>query len=121
MSSWIRRHRLTAFFVLAYAFAWAGWPFWAIGLLPEPLFLPCGPLVAALVVVGVSEGQPGFGALVARMTRWRVGWLWWIVALALLFGLYLFNPLGGAFGEEPGWRGYALPRLQADRSPSRPR
>jgi hypothetical protein len=48
MSNWIRRHRLTAFFVLAYAIAWAGWPFWALGLLPEPLFLPCGPLVAPL-------------------------------------------------------------------------
>ena len=149
MSSWIRRHRLISFFVLAYAIAWAGWPFWAIGLLPEPLFLPCGPLVAALVVIGVAEGRPGFDALAARMTRWRVGWLWWVVALtlppamvlatamlntaagapapalarlawgdlALLFGLYMINPLGGALGEEPGWRGYALPRLQVDRSP----
>jgi membrane protease YdiL (CAAX protease family) len=149
MSSWIRRHRLIAFFVLAYAIAWVGWPFWAIGLLTEPLFLPCGPLVAALVVVGVAEGRPGFGALAARMTRWRVGPVWWVVALtlppamvlatallntaagapapalgqlawgdlALLFGLYLINPLGGALGEEPGWRGYALPLLQVDRSP----
>ena len=149
MSGWIRRHRLVAFFVLSYAVAWAGWPFWAAGLLPEPLFLACGPLVAALVVVGVAEGRPGYGALLERMTRWRVGALWWVVALtlppvmvlatallntaagapavafgglawgelALLFGLYLVNPLGGALGEEPGWRGYALPRLQADRTP----
>jgi membrane protease YdiL (CAAX protease family) len=149
MSGWIRRHRLVAFFVLSYAVAWAGWPFWAAGLLPEPLFLACGPLVAALVVVGVAEGRPGYGALFERMTRWRVGALWWVVALtlppamvlatallntaagapaaafgglawgelALLFGLYLVNPLGGALGEEPGWRGYALPRLQADRTP----
>ena len=149
MSGWIRRHRLVAFFVLSYAVAWAGWPFWAAGLLPEPLFLACGPLVAALVVVGVAEGRPGYGALLKRMTRWRVGALWWVVALtlppamvlatallntaagapaaafgglawgelALLFGLYLVNPLGGALGEEPGWRGYALPRLQADRTP----
>ena len=145
--SWIRRHRLAAFFTLAYAVAWVGLPFWASGVLAEPLFLPCGPLVAALVVIGVTEGRPGLRAVGARMTRWRVGWSWWAVALglppamvlaaallnsaagaaapawpswggmALLFGLYLVNPLGGALGEEPGWRGYAQPCLQARRAP----
>jgi uncharacterized protein len=145
--SWIGRHRLVAFFVLAYAVTWVGLPFWAFGVLPEPLFLPCGPLVAALVVIGVTEGRPGFRALGARMTRWRVGWSWWVVALglppamvllaallngaagaaapalpswggmALLFGLFLVNPLGGALGEEPGWRGYAQPCLQARWAP----
>ena len=143
----IRQHPLVAFFVLAYAIAWAGWPLWAFGALAEPLFLPCGPLVAALVVIAVTEGKAGLRVLGARMVRWRVGWVWWVVALglpialvlvtallmaitgaplsvfaqlawadlALLFGFYLINPLGGAFGEEPGWRGCALPYLQARR------
>jgi hypothetical protein len=77
----IRRHPVVAFFVLAYAIAWVGWPLWASGVLAEPLFLPCGPLVAALVVIAVTEGKAGLRLLGARMVRWRVGALWWAVAL----------------------------------------
>jgi membrane protease YdiL (CAAX protease family) len=149
VTCWIRRHPLVGFFVLAYLIAWVGVVCYAFGLLPEPLFLPFGPLVAALVVIGVTEGRPGFRTLLARMVRWRVGSVWWVVALglpvalvlataalngvagapapafgklawgeiALLFAIFLVNPAGGAFGEEPGFRGYALPRMQADRSP----
>ena len=38
------------------------------------------------------------------------GWL-------LIFGVRLINPLDGPLGEEPGWRGFALPGLPATRSP----
>jgi uncharacterized protein len=136
------RNPLVSFFVLAFAFSW-----WAV---PAGSFLPCGPLIAALIVLGVTEGRAGLADLGRRMLRWRVGSGWYTVAIVLplaalfaaiglnlalgapvsalddldpwylligLFVLRLFNPLDGAMGEEPGWRGFALPRLQAKRSP----
>ena len=34
-----------------------------------------------------------------------------------MFAIRLINPTDGPMGEEPGWRGFAQPRLQADRPP----
>src|SRR5207248_8467929 len=33
------------------------------------------------------------------------------------FALMMLNPLQGTLGEEPAWRGFALPRLLSNRSP----
>jgi membrane protease YdiL (CAAX protease family) len=149
IARWTRQHRLTAFFALTFTFSWWVWPAYHLGWSPTP-FLACGPLLAALVVIGVTEGRSGYRALGSRMLRWRVGWRWWAVALgtplavltlaalanvaiwgapvpaltampwptiALAFAARFVNPLDGPLGEEPGWRGYAVPRLQAGRSP----
>jgi membrane protease YdiL (CAAX protease family) len=144
----MRRHRLAAFFVIAYAVSWWPWPLYAAGVFPEPMFVPAGPLVAALIVLSVTEGKAGLRDLGARMIRWRVGWRWYAVALgfplavilitaeinagfgapapewsqlawstfALTFAINVINPMNGPMGEEPGWRGYAVPRLQTTRS-----
>jgi membrane protease YdiL (CAAX protease family) len=151
IATWTRQHRLVAFFGLTFLLSWWSWPFYAVDLAPTAFF-PCGPLVAALVVTGVTEGRAGYRDLGARMIRWRVGWPWWVVAvgtplavlavaaaanvtlfgaptpvlsgiawsqLALVAAIRFVNPLDGPLGEEPGWRGYALPHLQAQRSPLR--
>jgi membrane protease YdiL (CAAX protease family) len=60
-------------------------------------------------------------AATANVTIWgapapmlaQVSWSGLALALAVRF----VNPLDGPLGEEPGWRGYALPLLQADRTP----
>src|SRR6266550_1549361 len=80
ISAWTREHRLVAFFVLAFAVSWWAWPFYLAGLSPTPFFA-CGPLVAAVVIIGVTEGRSGYRAWGARLLRWRVGWIWWVVAL----------------------------------------
>ena len=38
-------------------------------------------------------------------------------ALVMLFAMRLVVPVFAPIGEEPGWRGFALPRLQAEHSP----
>jgi membrane protease YdiL (CAAX protease family) len=40
-----------------------------------------------------------------------------VLSLILAYLLRLISPTDGPLGEEPGWRGYALPSLQATRSP----
>ena len=146
---WLKHHWRLAFFVLAYAISWASWPFFAAGLMLRMEFLPVGPLAAAVVVIALTEGRPGFRAWGRRLIRWRVGWIWYAVALLLpaalvlvtglvtmalgaaapglgrltwgglltVFAVRLVNPMDGPLGEEPGFRGYALPLLQASRPP----
>ncbi len=149
-ASWIRTHRLTAFFALAFAVSWAPWPLASAGLLPQEfLFFPGGPLIAALVVIGIADGRHGYRLLASRLLRWRVGWVWYVVAVglpvllvlmtglvagvfggsapdfsavvwadvALLLMVRMVDVTDGAAGEEPGWRGFAVPHLQARLSP----
>lgn len=131
LRSFTRRHPLTTFVVLAYLFSWLSIP-----LLGGPLGM--GPMFAALLVVALAEGRAGLAAWGRRSFRptARAGWyalaaglpivftfvaagitIWlgapppaevnWLEPLVLLPVMLLF---GGAL-EEPGWTGYALPRL----------
>jgi membrane protease YdiL (CAAX protease family) len=138
----VRRHPLITFFVLTYAIGWGCIPFWT--------FAAFSPLVAAFVVIPITQGLSGLRELGSRMIRWRVRWYWYAVAIGLplavvgltaglnvalgasapslaqygsvttvlmVFAVRLVNPGDGALGEEPGWRGFALPGLQSTLSP----
>lgn len=101
-----------------------------------------GPLWAAFLVTGCREGKAGVSKLSASVLRWKVKPRWWAATTLLLAGLFglsalLANTRGkglphfetdaiflmilflfiASFGEEVGWRGFALPNLQKRHSP----
>lgn len=139
LSRWIKEHALVAFFILAYGFTWALFPLVSISPLMGILGL-FGPAFAALVVTGVRDGREGVRRLVARLGLFRVGPAWYLVTLglpvllsAIIVGLSLLLGYPGpvrfqeinvlnllvfvlVFGEELGWRGFALPELLNNRS-----
>jgi CAAX protease family protein len=132
----IKRYPLASFFVLAYAFAWSLVLLTRVSMVFGFLAL-FGPAAAAIIVIACTDGRAGVGALFRSLAIWRIGLRWYVVALGLpavlsLAAVGLSLALGApadvhfselspltvtlfilVIGEELGWRGYALPRLQA--------
>jgi hypothetical protein len=79
----VRRHPLVAFFVLTYALTW--------GFLPLGIFGTTGPLLAALIVLIITEGRMGLRELGSQMIRWRVGWIWYALAIGLPLAVHLLT------------------------------
>jgi membrane protease YdiL (CAAX protease family) len=69
------------------------------------------PLGVQVVTVAGNAVTGGAAPSYASLTPWY--------ALVMVFAVRMVNPLDGPLGEEPGWRAYALPKLQARRSPLR--
>ena len=109
-----------------------------LGVLPGAYL---GPVTAAFVVTALVEGRPGLRSWRRRLLRFGVGWHWYLgvgvaVPVSILAATFVLpqawesvHPVGvlllagylpmlaiqvvtTALAEEPGWRDFALPRLQ---------
>jgi membrane protease YdiL (CAAX protease family) len=142
----IKRHPLLSFFLLAFGLSWLGAIPFALGVWPVPIF-PFGPLLAALIVSGATGTTRSLLRRMIQWRaspKWYAFALIPPVAITLsaaylnmllgapdptsaivaalpmvvpYFALMMVYPLQGTMGEEPGWRGIALPRMLAGRSP----
>ena len=146
MRNWFNRHPMTGFLLLAFLLSWYPWVialFRGTTTGPNPL----GPFVAALIVTAIVSGKPAVRALLAKLVLWRVSPGNYLVAIGLpillcafaaaltvvvghgtfkptaiswpdLIETFIFILLFIGLGEEPGWRGFALPELQRRYSPA---
>jgi uncharacterized protein len=106
VKSFIQRHPVASYFVLAFAIAWSG-ILYVVGpqgipgesdhvaqLLPMVfLAMIAGPSIASLLLTALVDGRAGLRDLLARQCRWRVHLRWYGIAL-LTTPLLLLLSLG---------------------------
>jgi uncharacterized protein len=142
----LKRYPVLTYFVLVYVLSWACWIPLAISKtwasFPFIVFAALGnimPSLLGILLTALFRGKSGLGELFRRLGQVRVPLIWYAfvllylpvlrlvaVGVPTLLGLatiaFAFPVVGvigsfvAGFGEELGWRGFALPRMQARQS-----
>jgi len=111
--AFIQRHPVLIYFIIVFAISWGGilmviGPGGILGtkeisegLMPF-IYLATllGPSIAGILMIGIVDGRAGFRELLSRLSRWRAGARWYVVALltapililATLLALSLTSP-----------------------------
>jgi uncharacterized protein len=142
----VTRHPQVTFWAIAWATSFAGHYMYVQTGSQAWQFAVWGVFLGGALVTGIADGRGGLKVYFSRIVRWRVGLKWYAVALLLplaarLVALGLTLASGAtlpaslpaiswpdllfeflivffviALGEEPGFRGFALPRLMIGRT-----
>lgn len=131
LPQFFRNHSILLFFILAFAISWWPAPF------TKGQILPYGPALAGLLVTLMTTDKKGRQNWFKELRNWRQPWHWYglgpvlalfyqgsAVLVMMLMGviadaapvvpsraILLELLLLGGWWEEPGWTGFALPRL----------
>jgi membrane protease YdiL (CAAX protease family) len=141
ITSFVKRYPQAVFWGIAYAVNWGGWILYMLFPSDLWQFMIWGVALGGVLVTAIVDGRSGLRTYFSRIVRWRVGIQWYAVALLLplvvrlaAFGLnvltgavmtssfqlpawpelvtgFLFIFFTISLGEEPGFRGFSLPRF----------
>jgi membrane protease YdiL (CAAX protease family) len=141
ITSFVKRYPQPVFWAIAWATGFYGFYMYTQDGNEMWQFLTFGSFLGGLLVTALADGRGGVKEYLSRIVRWKVGIKWYAAALFLplflrvvalganlasgaklasniqippagdLIGDFLIVLLVIALGEEPGFRGFALPRF----------